>query len=344
MNGNTPTLRDVARLAGVSLGTASNVLNNRANVSPETRAKVVEAAMALNYQMQIRAAGPARHNLSVIGAIGKINDDILPAVNPFYSYVLAGIERECQRHNLSLMYANIEVDRLSRPAKLPPMLVDNRVDGILIVGAFLQDTIHQIGQRIDTPVVLVDAYAPGSRFDSVLTDNLNSSYAAVKFLIDHGHTKIGLVGSVPNAYPSIRERRKGYMRALKHHNIDQDYIEDSPLSNVGGYNATCALLQREPEITAIFACNDEVAFGALNAAREMGRAVPDDLSIIGFDDIDIAQKATPALTTIHVDKMLLGTLAVRHLMDRAENPERPALTTYVSTQLIVRGSVRALDE
>jgi LacI family transcriptional regulator len=177
----------------------------------------------------------------------------------------------------------------------------------------------------------------------VVIDNINSAYAAVTYLIEHGHTRIGLIGSMPDGYPSIRERRKGYMRALKHNNILETYIEDSLLNREGGYNATCALLRRAPEITAIFACNDEVAMGVLNAAREMGRTVPDDLSLIGFDDIDLAQEAKPALTTIHVDKVLLGVLAVRHLKDRAEEPGRPAIVTAISTQLIVRESVRPLN-
>jgi LacI family transcriptional regulator len=344
MTDRNPTLRDVANRAGVSLGTASNVLNNKANVSPGSRAKVLEAAALLGYQPQVRVSTPLGRKLSVIGVIGKIDESGGLAVNPFYSYVLAGVERECQRQNLSLMYANIEVDSLNRPAYLPPMLQDKQVDGILMVGTFLQDTIHVISRKLDKPVVLVDAYAPGSRFDSVVIDNINGAYAAVTYLIKQGHTRIGLVGSIPDAYPSIRERRKGYVRALKHNGITETYIEDSPLTREGGYNATCALLRRAPRVTAIFACNDEVAMGVLSAAREMGRTVPNDLSLIGFDDIDLAQEANPALTTIHVDKVWIGVLAVRYLKDRAEDPGRPALTTALSTQLIVRESVRPLNE
>jgi LacI family transcriptional regulator len=302
----------------------------------------LEAAGTLGYQMQIRTAVSSRHNLSVIGTVGKIEPDIPTSVNAFYSYVLSGIEQECQRNNLSLMYANIAVDKFNRISSMPPMFVDNHVDGVLMVGTFIHDTIRQIGQKVNKPVVLVDGYAPGSGFDSVVTDNINGAFSAVSYLIEMGHTCIGLAGSVPNGYPSIRERRKGYLRALSHHGILQTFIEDSPLSREGGYNATCRLLQNSPEITAIFASNDEVAVGAINAAREMGRNVPDDLSIIGFDDIDLAQQITPALTTVHVDKMLMGSLAVRHLLDRSDNPNRAALTTLVSTHIVVRQTVRAL--
>ena len=121
-----------------------------------------------------------------------------------------------------------------------------------------------------------------------------------------------------------------------------EFIEDSPLSRAGGCNATVALLRRAPSITAFFACNDEVAIGAMNAAREMGRDIPGDLSLVGFDDIDLAQEISPTLTTVHVDKVLMGVLAVRHLRDRAENPGRPALTTTLGTTLIIRESVRPI--
>ncbi len=338
------TLRDVAKLAGVSLGTASQALRNKPSVTAATRARVLEAAAALGYQAQIRAATPTTAPLSVIGMIVKQDASGLMPVNPFYSYVLAGVERECQRENLSLMYANVVVDALNRPVSFPPMLLDRRIDGILVVGAFLEDAIGQIRQMANKPLVLIDAYAPGLPFDSIVADNVNGAYAAVYYLITQGHTRIGLVGSTPDAYPSIRERRRGYCRALKHHGIEELlYIEDSALTREAGYEATIRLLQRLPRITALFACNDNVAVGALNAAHDSGLDVPGDLSIVGFDDIDLAQEVRPALTTVHVDKVLMGALAVRQLRDRAESLGRPALTTALSTQLIVRESVRPLN-
>lgn len=331
-----PTLRDVARIADVSLGTASNVLNNKDHVSEEVRVRVVDAATSLGYQTPMRTS--VTRSVSVIGAIGKVDEESSVAFNPFYSYVLAGIEQECHRLKMSMMMASIKVDRLNRPIDLPPMLMSNQLDGVLMLGTFLPDTIKWIGQHLEKPVVLVDAYAPGSRFDSVLTDNLHGAQAAVNYLIEQGHCRIGLIGSTLNAYPSIRERRKGYLRALKQHKIGQLFIEDSPLTREGGYEATVRLLRRSPDVSAIFVCNDEVAMGVLNAARDGGRSIPHDLSVIGFDDIDLASQLTPALTTVRVDKVLMGMLAVRMLRDRAENPTRPTLTMTVGTELVVRGT------
>jgi LacI family transcriptional regulator len=337
---SSPTIRDVAKQAGVSLGTTSNVLNNKGNVSADIRNRVLSAVHTLGYKHPVRLAPMSSTQLSVVGVISKRDPDPAPAINPFYSYVLAGIDRECQRQNLSLMYATVDVDELNRPNALPSMVLERQVDQIIMVGTFVEDTIHQVGKTVNTPVVLVDGYAPGSVYDSIISDNLMGAFHAVKYLIDLGHLNIGLIGSTPNGYPSIRERRKGYVKALRAAGIEREFIEDSPLSRAGGYNATVSLLKRTPSITAIFACNDEVAIGAMTAARELGRVIPDDLSLVGFDDIDLAQEISPTLTTVHVDKVLMGVLAVRHLRDRAESPGRPALTTTLGTHLIIRESAR----
>lgn len=341
MNKSAPTIQDIARESGFSLGTVSQALRNMPGVSAETRARVIEVAQALGYQRQIRVATPTHHQVSTVGLLMKRNAGTSMKINPFYSYVLAGTERECQRQNLSLMYANMEVDDENQALDWPPMLENEQVDGILVVGAFLKDTITRIGEQSNKIIVLVDAYAPFQRFDSIVSDNLNGAYQAVSYLIEQGHTKIGLVGSTPHAYPSIRERRKGYTRALKEYGIRDTYIKDSPLTRDAVYESTLHLLRNHPEVTAIFACNDEVAAAAMSAANELGLSIPEDISIVGFDDIDLAQEITPTLTTIHVDKTLMGVLAVRHLLDRAENPERTSITTVVGTQLIIRESVRS---
>ena len=331
-------LREVAKRAGVSLSTASQALNNRPNVAQETRERVLEAAVALGYQQQIRLSSPMTNKLAVVGVLIKRTTDS-PLINPFYSHVLAGVERECQRQNLSLMYANIAVDSRNCPLSMPSMLTDSRVDGVLVVGATLEERVDEIAQK---PIVLVDAYSEQQQFDSVVSDNINGAYTAVSYLIQQGHTRIGLIGSIADGYPSIRERRKGYMRALKHHGIQDCYIEDGLLSRETAYEDTIRMLRRFPEITAIFACNDEVAMGVLKAAQDLELSVPDDLSLIGFDDIDFAQEIVPALTTVHVDKILMGVMGVRQLRDRAENHARTTMTVTVNTQLIVRDSVRRI--
>ena len=337
-----PTLRDIAKASGYSLGTVSQALNHKPGVAPATRDHVFEVAQSLGYQVKPRnnhTAAP--QELSTIGLLIKQDAELPYPANPFYSYVIAGAERECQRLGLNLMFASVEVDSHNCVIQWPPLLFDARVDGLLIIGTFLEDAIAQIGNHADA-IVLVDAYAPGLNVDSIVTDNLNSALQVVNYLIDCGHTHIGLIGSTPDAYPSIRERRKGYTRALKLAGIETSYFEDSSLTREGGYEAACNLLRRSPEVTAIFACNDEVAIGAMNAANELKLRIPDDLSLVGFDDIDLIQEVTPRLTTIRVHKALMGKLGVRHLREQLEREEPVSLTTVVGTELIIRDSVRRL--
>ncbi len=339
---SSATLRDVAELAGVSIGTASQALNNRPNVSPETRARVLDAAMALGYQVKEAFTPPAEPGLSIVGMLTK-NDFGLPiSANPFYSYVQAGVESECRKRNIGLMYATIIVDQQNRPVTWPTMISEQRIDGLLLIGTFISDTIEQIKKRADLPIVLVDSYAPEMPYDSVLIDNWHGSASAVDYLINQGHTRIGLIGSNPESPPSILERRRGYLFALESHKIHDAYIQDSFLYTDSGYEATKKLLRAHPEVTAIFTCNDEVAIGVLHAARDLSLDVPGDLSVIGFDNIDMAKTVTPALTTVHVHKTWLGTMGVRLLLDRAQNPDRPKVTTRISTQLVVRETVCSL--
>jgi len=332
------TLQDVARLAGVSTGTASQALNNRPSVAQETRARVLEAARTLGYAVKDTTGGLDNHTLSIIGLLTKHDFGFPFEVNAFYSYIQAGVESECRKRNLSLMFANIEVDRSNHPVVWPSMVTEQRVDGLILAGTFIENTIGLLGQRVDIPIVLVDSYAPNLPYDSVVIENITGATTAIDHLVAQGHTRIGLIGWAKNSPPSINERFTGYNRALEAHNISTRYVEESGLNREEGYRATAQLLRRAPEITAIFACNDLTAIGAIHAARDMGLAIPDDLSIIGFDNIDMAKEITPALTTIHVYKTWLGIFGVRQLIARAMNPEQPKTITTLMTNLVVRES------
>jgi len=338
---SSATLRDVAELAGVSMGTASQALNNRPNVSPETRERVMDAALTLGYQMKEPqvAFDPG---LSVVGMLTKNDFGVPISANAFYSYVQAGVESECRKRNIGLMYATIIVDQQNRPVTWPTMISEQRIDGLILIGTFIPGTIDIITRRADIPIVLVDSYAPELSFDSVLIDNTHGVNAAIKYLVKMGHRKIGLIGSNLESPPSVLERRFAYLNALRAHGIEETFVQDSYLYIDSGYEAAQRLLKKNPEITAVFACNDEVAIGALRAARDMGLDVPNELSVIGFDDTDMAKTVTPALTTVHVQKTWLGVLGLRQLIDRTQNPERPKTTTLVSTQLALRETVGSM--
>jgi LacI family transcriptional regulator len=335
---HTIRLQDVADLAGVSIGTASQALNNRRNVASETRARVVDAARTLGYpirqHLEINESG-----LEVIGMLAKHDFGYAPDVNPFYTHVQAGVETECRHHTISLMFANIEVDTSNHPLFWPPMLNEDRIQGLLLVGTFIHDTVGLLRQRLDLPIVLIDSYAPNMPFDSIVIDNAAGTRSALEHLTAHGHRHIGLIGTNPKSPPGVLERRNTYVQYMREQGLPEFYTEDSQLTQASGYAASRALLQRAPEVTAIFAVADIVAIGALNAARDLGVKVPDALSVIGFDNIDMANVVTPALTTVHVHKTWMGTLGVRQLIQRAQEVASPKVTVVVSTELVQRGSV-----
>lgn len=335
---NTIRLQDVADLAGVSIGTASQALNNRPSVATDTRARVVDAARTLGYPIKYRTESAAP-DVEVIGMLTKHDYGYPPNINPFYSQVQAGVESECRRQNISLMYANIEVDAVNHPITWPPMLSEERIDGLLLVGTFIRDTVGILRRRLDIPIVLIDAYAPGLPYDSVLIDNDLGTRTAVDHLWQLGHRRIGLLGTNPNSPPSLLERRKSFQRLMRARGLSEDYIEDSELTQDSGYEALKRLVNRAPDVTAVFAAADIIALGALSAARELDINIPQQLSVMGFDNIDLASVVTPALTTIHVHKTWMGALGVRQLLYRVEEPLQPQITIAVSTKLVERDSV-----
>lgn len=340
--GSSATLRQVADLAQVSMGTASQAINNRPNVAPETRSRVLEAARTLGYPLKNPTYAPDA--IQVIGLLTKHDLGLPSEVNPFYSHIQAGVESECRRQNLSLMYANIEVDRSNHPVMWPAMISEQRIDGLILAGTFIEDTIDWLQRRLDVPIVLVDSYATHLPFDSVVIDNTPGAMSAVNYLIEQGHQHIGLVGWNEKSPPSIHERYVGYCRSLHEHGISDMYLGKGDIfSRESGYESALRLLRQYPKITAIFGCNDLTAIGCIQAARELGLRVPQDLSVAGFDNIDLAQDITPALTTVHVYKTWMGILSTRQLLERAQNSDQPKITITLTTRLIVRESVQPVN-
>lgn len=335
---STVTLRDVAKLAGVSIGTASQALNNRPNVLPDTRERVLKAAQLLGY------VSPGNHverrpALSTIGMLTKHDYGPPPDLNVFFSHVQAGVEMECRAHKINLMFSAIEVDQSNRPIEWPRMINDRQIDGLLLIGANIDAVAHGLRRKLlGTPIVLVDSYAPGYHFDSVLIDNIGGAMQAVNHLIDCGHQHIGLIGTNPASPPDILERREGYRRALRARGIEHEYVEDSQMEQGDGYRAARRLLRTAPQVSALFAANDDTALGVMNAARDLGLRVPEDLSIVGFDDVDMARETHPALTTVHVHKTWLGRLAVQRLIERIRHPDQPRIAITIATHLIERES------
>lgn len=336
-----PTLQDVADLAEVSIGTASRVLNNKPNVLPETRHRVLAAAQKLAYY---RAPEPvASANPLTFGVLANLLHDENPFANPFYGEVIAGIDAECHAQQIKLMYATFLQSTYANRAGWPLMISDPQVNGLILMGMFTQEMIDDVRQYSGKALVLVDPQIQSNPYDSVLADNYTGSYQAIRFLIEQGHRHIAIVGSAPDSGNSFVQRRRGYMQALSDYDIADTYFANSSPLQDEVFDATLALLRQSPQITAIFACFDAAASVVYQAVQVLNLRIPDELSIVGFDDLSLAERLMPPLTTMHVDTRLMGMLGVRQLVERLQNPDRVTTQILMRPQLVVRDSVKALS-
>jgi LacI family transcriptional regulator len=339
---NKVTIRQIAEQFGVSVSTVSLALNNKPGVSNELRAKIKSAAKNAGYSVKTLPTAVHHERLNTLGLLVKTEPDLLPPSNPFYSRVIAGVDEACKDLSLNLLFSMLPVDANNRPQKLPPFIQDSMVDGFLMVGAFLDETISSILDEWTVPIVLVDGYSDTERYDMVVSDNFGASYQAVEYLIGRGHRHIAMVGGEPDGYPSLRDRRNGYTRAVKEHELGSLYYANFNIARSQGEAEITDLLTNNPQITALFAINDNVAVGAIRAVQAMGLRVPEDVSIVGYDDTILATTVSPSLTTMHVDTIAMGQGAAHLVSLRMHRPDAKRVTLVVHPTLIERDSVASL--
>jgi len=351
----TITVKDVARQADVSVGTVSRVFNNHANVTEDVRQRVLEAAAKIGYFGPRGQDTHSRENSRTLREIGFIFsssiDSTSVTANPFWSHILYGVESEARKSNIKVTYRTLG-DLVQTPQLLLTALYEMKLGGILLVGPSEPETVRLI-QDMRMPLVLVDNYVPGLSVDSVLGDNFEGARTAVDYLISEGHRRIAFIGgpliesgSRPiNKIYTIERRASGYRTALLDAGlpVNYDIYEATNLSTDGGYEACKRLLEQSStnNFSAIFCANDEIAIGAMKALREAGRSVPEDVSLVGFDDIAMVEHLTPALTTVRINKEALGSTAVKSLLARATDFDAVSVTSMLEVELIKRASVAA---
>lgn len=336
------TMADVARESGVSSATVSLTLRNKPGVGQKTRQRVLEAAQALGYIVETTQAAIPAADFGGIGLILKVQGDESMLSNYFYTPVLAGIESVCRRRHINLFYAHLPVDAHNNPIESPRLLREQSAEGLLLVGAYLNEKMRQLMQEQPVPLVLVDAYAELDEFDAVVTDNVAGAYEATRFLLENGHRQIAFVGSEADAYPSIRERRQGFLQAMADAGL-RPYLIDCHHHPDVALPAARAYLKQNNKITAVLGANDEAAIATMRAVESLGKRVPDDISIMGFDNISLTQHMIPPLTTMRIDKQGMGRLATQLLFNRIENPDMGQTKIVIRPSLIVRDSVRQLS-
>ncbi|HEX2913368.1 MAG TPA: LacI family DNA-binding transcriptional regulator [Chloroflexia bacterium] len=351
---NSVTVRDIAQGASVSVATVSRVLNNHHHVKEEVRQRVFKAAKELGYfeksSNQSNEARLTSKQLKEISFIYSSSFDATPVfANPFWSHILQGAEREANRTNIKVSYRTVS-DMSSSSGLWTSALKESSLGGILLVGP-AEPSVVQAMKETRLPVVMIDNYIPHVQLDAVISDNFEGAKQAVEYLVSKAHKQIAFIGGPVlqgirpvNKIYTIERRAAGYRTALLDAGLEVNYdlYESSDLSAKGGYQACLRLLEKGNKFTALFCANDECAFGAMKALREAGLDTPEDVSVIGFDDVDMAQLYHPALTTVRVNKEAMGAMAVKTLIGRATDPDAVNATVMLEVELIERESVREI--
>lgn len=331
------TSHDVARHAGVSRATVSMVLSrsDAGSFSDETRAKVLKAASELGYQPNSAARMLVRGDTETIGLV--ISDPSILRSDAFVPQLLYGVSQVNREHGYRVLLEGLEAR--SGHDTYASLVEARRIDGLIVLNPRTDDPGLKALIERDYPVVLAGTVHHPQEY-SVNFSAAEGMIEAAAHLVGLGHRRIGMVTFSPRGLVGTDERIVVLREALASHGIalsDAD-IEAGDFSAESGDAATRALLSRRPDLTAIFAGNDTIAIGVIAAARAIGRAVPDDLSIIGFDNLPFAPYLMPALTTIHIDPVLQGGLAASLLIKRLRGEAIPDRRVSMPTRLVIRDS------
>jgi len=301
--------------------------------------KAEELGYELNHQQQPETA---RKRICIV-----INSRLHPLpADAFYGTVMVGVENECQKHGSSVFFQTI-----SHPGDTSLWELHGRVqlDGMILVGADIYPSIVEEAKRRGIPVVLVDNWLPNLNVDCVVTDNRGGVIQLVNHLVSLGHERIGFIGG-PLSHRSLQERYEGYQSALVSHGIqpnsDWCWLHNAAGPQISkGREGIEALIERGLPVTAVLTDNDNTALGVMQGCAAAGIRVPDDLSVVGFDNVELSAHLSPPLTTVHIHKHHMGKIAARRLHElmRGEDAHVP-LRIRLGTELVIRDSVRQLQK
>ncbi len=336
------TIKDVAKKAGVSTATVSLVVHNHQRISIETRKKVLRVIKQLNYYPSRSARGLVSKKTGNIGFI--LTEDHFLKTEPFYTRIFLGTEFATRETNYYVLLTTVNSDFV-KDELLPRFIEEKSVDGIIIAGKVPLPLVDRI-RRIGIPFVFVDYYPPSGDYPAVMIDNIKGGILATQHLIDLGHRKIGFVGGDLN-HPSISDRLYGYRKALTQASIDinESYIsiEEQNTTKQTGYSAAGKLFNRTGDLTAVFACNDAMALGVLQYLKEHSYKVPENISLIGFDDVESDILVEPTISTISVPKIELGIEAMKLIVKVVENKDLSPRKILIPVELVARESTRKIS-
>jgi LacI family transcriptional regulator len=332
----TATIKDIAKVAGVSVTTVSRALNGYSDVNEDTRKKIIKVAKQLNYSPNSLARGLVMNKSKTIGLlVSGMNSKSIK--DNFTFQVLCGINECVSSKEYDLILFSTDSSR-QREKTYTQLCQERRVDGVIIQGIKLDDPYLNEVVESNIPCVLIDIPVESSTVGYVTTDNVLGAKKAMEHLIELGHRNIAMVNGYMQAYVS-QQRLKGYESSLREHGIKMrgDWVVDGEFDEKKAEEVVLALLASSPEITAIFCASDVMALGAIKACRQLGFSVPNDISIVGYDDILLASYVTPSLTTVGQKVLEMGYEAADLLIEMLEGRAKKNYR-ILETQLIKRKS------
>lgn len=334
----SPTMREVAQLAGVSIQTVSHVVNQTGSISSVTRDRVLQAIETLNYRRNPIARSMRTRETRLIGLL------VLDITNPVLSIIASTVEAVAYDREYSVLLYNVRHDP-QRERQSLETFAERLVDGVIIVNAMDREQTFTWLEAGTIPTVLVDCLSTAT-LPSVAVDNVYGAYLATQHLIELGHRRVAhLAGAL--TLEVARQRVRGYEQAMAEHGLMEHIRVISPVNYrwdyQSGYLSMQSILQQPERPTAIFAAGDQMAIGAYRALAEAGLRVPQDMSVVGFDDIEASSYTIPPLTTIRQPLEDIATNAFELLLNLLD-PKKPPQTTQVilPPELIVRKSTRRL--
>lgn len=322
---------EVARLAGVSQSTVSRVFSAPASVSHETALRVQEAARTLGYKPNALASGLSTRRTNMIGLV------MAEISSPFYPYVLEKFTQ--QLHDLGKQVLLFSTAPGKDVDDVLPDVLRYKVDGLIIANVVLGSALVDECVRIGTPLLLFNRYIRGAHVSAVSCDNLAGGRLVADVLLDAGHSRLAYIAGKLNTSTNM-DREQGFTERLHERGYATLLREQANYTYESGFEAAQRLMSLPEPPDAIFCANDIMALGAIDAARKMGVSVPEQLSVIGFDDIPAASWGAYELTTVRQPVHVMIDLSVRALLERIESPDLPPITTFVPGPLIRRGSAR----
>ncbi|MDD5468784.1 MAG: LacI family DNA-binding transcriptional regulator [Anaerolineales bacterium] len=327
------TIKDVAKHAGVSPATAARVVGGYGYVAEETRRKVQEAVRVLGYRPNTIARSMVTKSTRTIGVV------ITDITNPFFAQLVRSIEEVAWQRGYTLILANTDEDSQREQAVLNALL-EKRVDAFILVPASSQSLPHLHDLvRQEAPVVLVDRAVEGLAVDMVMVDNEAGAYQAVRHLIDLGHRRIGIVLDKLDITTN-KERLKGYRRALQESGLSAEAvpIQSCHYTSQSAYQVVNRMLGEPGQPTALFTANNFMTIGALKAVQEAGLRVPEDIALVGFDDLEWTQLNAPQLTIVAQPVTQMGEIAAQIIISRLQGGSAPPMEIRLKTTFIVRTS------